>query len=54
MPPEIKKLSPVIHDESEEAKKTAAPEMSSGCPMRPSGVWDSTWDCISLPAIPAA
>jgi len=47
------RLSPVIQDESDEARKTAAPAMSFGCPIRPSGVCASTCLRISLSAIPA-
>src|SRR5436309_5630745 len=54
LPPEITKVSPVIQDESDEARKTAAPAMSWGCPMRPSGVCASTCLRISLSAMPAA
>src|SRR6266516_2866098 len=47
------KVSPVIQDESLEARKTTAFAMSCGCPMRPSGVCASTCLRISLSAMPA-
>jgi hypothetical protein len=37
-PPEMTSVSPVIHEESEEAKNTAAGATSSTWPMRPRGV----------------
>src|SRR6516165_10211287 len=41
-PPAMYSVSPVIQRESSEAKKTAAGPMSSGWPIRPSGVCDSS------------
>src|SRR5689334_1324454 len=38
-PPAITSVSPEIHEESGDARKTAAPAMSTGWPSRPSGVW---------------
>ena len=45
--------SPVSHAESSEARKTATQAMSSGCPMRPSGVPAVIVLSRSLPMIPA-
>src|SRR5262245_8884031 len=52
-PPEMVSVSPVIQLESDEAKNTAAGAMSSGRPMRPSGVCASVDLRKSLAAMPA-
>src|SRR5947199_3290573 len=41
-PPAITRVSPVIQEESLEAKKTAAGAMSSTSPIRPRGVSDES------------
>ena len=47
-------VSPVIQPESDEARNTAAGAMSSGWPIRPSGVWASVCLRKSPSVIPAA
>ena len=47
-------VSPVIRAESEEARKTAACAISSGCPMRSNGVCASTYFWKSLLIAPEA
>ena len=40
-------LSATMYSASAEARKTAAPAMSSGCPIRPSGTASLTWRFFS-------
>src|SRR5947199_1487282 len=53
-PPDTSSVSPVMYFESDDARYTAVGEMSSGCPMRPSGACVSTIFWKSLPTKPAA
>jgi hypothetical protein len=54
MPPEIFSVCPVTYFESEDARYTAAGAISSGCPIRPSGVCATIPFSKSLPRNPAA
>src|SRR5450756_2395260 len=54
IPPEIKRVSPVTHPESSEAKKAATLPISWGWPMRPSGVWATICLGNSVSKKPAA
>ena len=52
-PPEATIIWPVSQPASSEARKVATRAISSGCPIRPSGVLEIIFFSISLPAMPA-
>src|SRR5690606_7355284 len=54
MPPETEICSPVIQAASSEARNTATFAISSGCPLRPSGVLATNMVSYSLPVVTPA
>src|ERR1700747_3582276 len=53
-PPPTRMVSPVIHEDSSDARNTAAAAISSGSPRRPSGVTEMHCLMLSSPRRPSA